>query len=232
MGSRSCREPASNGNVAADAVIRASPTATRSFSADSLITINPHVHASLPYDPLKDFCRSRVSHRPVLPRGQSGRVKTCRSSLNTPEANPPMPMHWRQRRSISLASKCQPAPASMLPCPIVAARRPARRRSGRDQVVLAGASSAGLLKRASSPCHHRRKRSPLFPTCRRSPILSGYDSPSGSASSRCRRPEPIAQASHRGAEGAAEATSQLNVTGALEPLSFRPPLQCADQARL
>jgi len=45
--------PGANGNVAADAVAKGEPDGhTLILGADSLITINPHVYASLPYDPL------------------------------------------------------------------------------------------------------------------------------------------------------------------------------------
>src|SRR3954470_6613629 len=45
-----------NGNVAADAVAKGEPDGyTLIMAADSLLTINPHVYPSLPYDPLKDL---------------------------------------------------------------------------------------------------------------------------------------------------------------------------------
>src|SRR5689334_23329775 len=48
--------PGANGNVAADAVAKGEPDGyTLILGADSLITINPHVYPSLPYDPLKDL---------------------------------------------------------------------------------------------------------------------------------------------------------------------------------
>ncbi len=41
------------------------------MAADSLLTINPHVYPSLPYDPLKDLLGVERGVEPVLPLGQS-----------------------------------------------------------------------------------------------------------------------------------------------------------------
>ena len=48
--------PGSNGNIAGDLVAKSSPDGyTLLLGQDSLITINPHLYAKMPFDPLKDL---------------------------------------------------------------------------------------------------------------------------------------------------------------------------------
>lgn len=48
--------PGANSLVGAEAVARAAPDGyTLLFASDSTFTVNPHLYASLPYDPLRDF---------------------------------------------------------------------------------------------------------------------------------------------------------------------------------
>jgi tripartite-type tricarboxylate transporter receptor subunit TctC len=192
--------PGANGNVAADAVAKGEPDGyTLILGADSLITINPHVYASLPYDALKDLLpvSSVASNQFFLAVNPGLPVKTV----------PELVEHARKANS--------PAGTATV--------------AGETMVVLAGASSAGLLKggQLRGIATTGTKRSPLFPDL--PPIADyypGYDltiwlglfAPPST-------PEPIVTRLRTEVQKVlkeAEFAQKLNVTGALEPLVLTP----------
>jgi tripartite-type tricarboxylate transporter receptor subunit TctC len=86
--------PGANGNVAADNTAKAEPDGyTLILAADSLITINPHVYPSLPYDPLKDLLpvSSVASNQFFLAVNPALPVKTLPELIEyAKKANPPL----------------------------------------------------------------------------------------------------------------------------------------------
>src|SRR3954467_14394972 len=85
----------SNGNIAMDNVAKAAPDGyTLLLGADSNITINPHLYASMPLDTLKDLVpvASVASNQFVLSVNPSLPVKTFQEFLDyARRTNPPMP---------------------------------------------------------------------------------------------------------------------------------------------
>jgi tripartite-type tricarboxylate transporter receptor subunit TctC len=87
--------PGANGNVAGELVAKAAPDGyTLMVGADSLIAINPHLYAKIPFDTLKDLTpiASLVSNMFVLSVNPSLPVRTFPEFIEyARKTNPPLP---------------------------------------------------------------------------------------------------------------------------------------------
>ena len=229
--------PGANGNLAGEALANAAPDGyTLMLAGDSMVVINPHIYAKMPFDTLKDIVpvssiasnQFFISINPKLP------VNTLPEFVEyARKANPPLfyasggngSQHqlgmemFKQRAGIDLVHVPYrgggPAGTATV--------------AGETAIVLAGASSSGLLKggQLRGLATTGRKRSPLFPDM---PMVGdfypGYDvtiwlglfAPAAT-------PQPIiAQLRSQVQKALAEPDlmKKLNVTGALETLILPP----------
>ena len=229
--------PGANGNLAGEALANAPPDGyTLMLAGDSMVVINPHIYAKMPFDTLKDIVpvSSIASNQFFLSVNPKLPVNTLPEFVEyARKAKPPLfyasggngSQHqlgiemFKQRARIELVHVPYrgggPAGTATV--------------AGETAVVLAGASSAGLLKggQLRGLATTGRKRSPLFPDM---PVIGdfypGYDvtiwlglfAPAGT-------PDPIVAQlrSHvQKALAEPELMKKLNVTGALEPLILPP----------
>jgi tripartite-type tricarboxylate transporter receptor subunit TctC len=230
-------KPGANGNVAGDLVAKAPPDGhTLILLGDSLAVINPHIYAKMPFDTLKDIVpvASVASNQFFLSVNPSLPVKTLPELVeHARKTKPPLPyasggngsQHhlgtemFKQRAGIDLTHVPYrgggPAGTATV--------------AGETMVVLAGASSAGLLRAGQlrGLATTGTKRSPLFPDL---PTIGefypGYDvtiwlglfAPAGT-------PEPVLARLREvvnKALGDRDLADKLNVTGALQPLITTP----------
>lgn len=223
-----------NGNIAGDFVAKAAPDGyTLLLAADSLITINPHLYARITFDPLKDLVpvasiatnQFFLSINPALP------VQTFQEFIEyARRANPPIPYASGgngSQHQLGIEMLKQRAGIDMMHVPYRGGT-PAGTATiaGETKVVLAGASSSGLLRSGQlrGLATTGKKRSPLFPDL---PMIGefypGYEvtiwlalfAPSGT-------PAPILTKLRNEVSSALaqkELADKLNVTGALEPFS-------------
>ena len=227
-----------NGNVAGDLVAKADPDGyTLLLAADSLIAINPHVYPKMPFDTLKDLVAvsSVASNQFFLAVNPSIPAKTLPEFVEyARKAKPPLPYASGgngSQHQLGIEMLKQRAGIELLHVPYRGGS-PAGTATvaGETAVVLAGASSAGLLKaeKLRGLATTGRKRSPLFPDM---PAIAefypGYDltiwlglfAPADT-------PEPIVMQLRNEVQKALadpELMKKLNVTGALEPLILSPP---------
>jgi tripartite-type tricarboxylate transporter receptor subunit TctC len=162
----------SNGNIAGDIVAKAPPDGhTLLLGQDSLVAINPHLYAKMPFDPLKDLAPVATVQRisSSLRSIRRCRSRAFRSSSNTLAA--------RRRRCLRVRRQRQPA--SSVDGDPEAARRhrsPARAFQGRsagDDATVAGDTVAMFAGTSTKPqiragklralAATGRERSPEFP---------------------------------------------------------------------
>jgi tripartite-type tricarboxylate transporter receptor subunit TctC len=227
-----------NGNVAGDILAHADPDGyTLMLAADSLLTINPHVYgASMPFDPLKDILpvSSVASNQFFLAVNPELPVKTLPEFIEyARKAKPPLPYASGgngSQHQLGIEMLKQLAHIDLLHVPFRGGS-PAGMATvaGETKVVLAGASSSGLLKsgKLRGLATTGKKRSPLFPDLPSiSEFYPGYDltiwlglfAPPAT-------PEPIVTKLRTTVQKAlAEPglVQKLNVTGKLEPLILTP----------
>jgi tripartite-type tricarboxylate transporter receptor subunit TctC len=227
-----------NGNVAGDILAHADPDGyTLMLAADSLLTINPHVYgASMPFDPLKDILpvSSVASNQFFLAVNPELPVKTLPEFIEyAHKAKPPLPYASGgngSQHQLGIEMLKQLAHIDLLHVPFRGGS-PAGMATvaGETKVVLAGASSSGLLKsgKLRGLATTGKKRSPLFPDLPSiSEFYPGYDltiwlglfAPPAT-------PEPIVTKLRTTVQKAlAEPglVQKLNVTGKLEPLILTP----------
>ena len=152
----------------AEAIAKAEPDGyTLMLAADSLITINPHVYASMPFDTLKDLLPvASVASNQFFLVGQSEPAgqDACRSSSNTRARQKP-PLAYASggngsQHQLGIEMLKQRAGIDLLHVPYRGGA-PAGMATvaGETKVVLAGASNAGLLQAgtAARACHHRQE---------------------------------------------------------------------------
>jgi tripartite-type tricarboxylate transporter receptor subunit TctC len=226
-----------NGNVAADMTAHAEPDGyTLIMAADSLITINPHVYASMPIDMLKDLLpvASVASNQFFLSVNPNVPAKTVPELVEYARKQKP-PLAYASggngsQHQLGIEMLKQRAGIDMLHVPYRGGA-PAGMATvaGETQVVLAGASNAGLLRggQLRGLATTGTKRSPMFPDM---PTIAefypGYDltiwlglfAPPAT-------PEPVVTRLRNAVHSALaepELVQKLNVTGRLEPLILSP----------
>jgi tripartite-type tricarboxylate transporter receptor subunit TctC len=226
-----------NGNVAAEITAHADPDGyTLLMAADSLITINPHVYASMPIDTLKDLLpvASVASNQFFLSVNPNVPVKTVPELVEYARKQKP-PLAYASggngsQHQIGIEMLKQRAHIDLLHVPFRGGA-PAGMATvaGETQVVLAGASNAGLLQsgKLRGLATTGRKRSPMFPDM---PTIGetypGYDltfwlgvfAPPAT-------PEPVVTKLRDAIQKALaepDLIQKLNVTGKLEPLILTP----------
>lgn len=226
-----------NGNIAADIVAKAPPDGyTLILAADSLITINPHVYAKLPFDPLKDLLpvASVASNQFFLSVNPNLPAKTFQEFIELArKTKPPLPYASGgngSQHQLGIEMLKQRANIDLTHVPYRGGG-PAGTATvaGETMVVLAGASSAGLLRSGQlrGLATTGTKRSPMFPDM---PTIGefypGYDvsiwlglfAPAAT-------PAPVVarlREEVRKALGQQDFVEKLNVTGRLEPLDLSP----------
>jgi tripartite-type tricarboxylate transporter receptor subunit TctC len=226
-----------NGNVAAEITAHADPDGyTLLMAADSLITINPHVYASMPIDTLKDLLpvASVASNQFFLSVNPNVPVKTVPELVEYARKQKP-PLAYASggngsQHQIGIEMLKQRAHIDLLHVPFRGGA-PAGMATvaGETQVVLAGASNAGLLQsgKLRGLATTGKKRSPMFPDM---PTIGetypGYDltiwlgvfAPPAT-------PEPVVTKLRDAIQKALaepDLIQKLNVTGKLEPLILTP----------
>jgi tripartite-type tricarboxylate transporter receptor subunit TctC len=222
-----------NGNVAAEMTARAeSDGYTLIMAADSLITVNPHVYASMPIDMLKDLLpvASVASNQFFLAVNPSVPAKTLPELVEYARRQKP-PLAYASggngsQHQLGIEMLKQRAGIDLLHVPYRGGA-PAGMATvaGETQVVLAGASNAGLLQAGTlrGLATTGKKRSPMFPDMPSiAEFYPGYDltiwlglfgPPS--------LPEPIVTKLRDAVQKALaepDLVQKLNVTGKLEPL--------------
>ena len=226
-----------NGNVAAEATAHAEPDGyTLIMAADSLIAINPHVYSSMPIDMLKDLLpiASVASNQFFLAVNPSLPVKTVPELVEYARKKKP-PLAYASggngsQHQLGIEMLKQRAGIDLLHVPYRGGA-PAGMATvaGETQVVLAGASNAGLLQAGTlrGLATTGKKRSPMFPDMPSiGEFYPGYDltiwlglfAPPAT-------PEPIVtklRAEVQKILKEPEFAQKLNVTGALEPLILPP----------
>jgi tripartite-type tricarboxylate transporter receptor subunit TctC len=226
-----------NGNVAAEMTAHADPDGyTLLMAADSLITINPHVYAKMPIDTLKDLrpVSSVASNQFFLSVNPNVPVHTLPELIEyARKAKPPLAYASGgngSQHQLGIEMLKQRAHIELLHVPFRGGA-PAGMATvaGETQVVLAGASNAGLLQsgKLRGLATTGKKRSPMFPDMPSiGEFYPGYDltiwlgvfAPPAT-------PEPIVtklRAAIQSALAEPDLVQKLNVTGKLEPLILTP----------
>ena len=229
--------PGANGNLAGDTVAKSPPDGySLMLAGDSLIVINPHIYARMPFDTLKDLVpvASIASNQFFVAVNPSVPAKTLPEFIEyARKTDPPLPYASGgngSQHQLGIEMLKQRAGINLMHVPYRGGG-PAGTATvaGETAVVLAGASSAGLLRggQLRGLATTGRKRSPLFPDL---PIVAeyypGYDvtiwlglfAPAGT-------PEPVLAKLREAVNKALsepELAGKLNVTGALEPLILPP----------
>src|SRR4051812_14394865 len=162
-----------NGNVAAEMTAHAEPDGyTLIMGADSLITVNPHVYSSMPIDMLKELLpvASVASNQFFLAVNPEVPANTLPEFIEYARKHKP-PLAYASggngsQHQLGIEMLKQRAGIDLLHVPYRGGP-PAGMATvaGETQVVLAGASNAGLLQAGTlrGLATTGRKRSPLFP---------------------------------------------------------------------
>jgi tripartite-type tricarboxylate transporter receptor subunit TctC len=230
-------KPGANGNLAGEIAAKAAPDGyTLILAADSLIAINPHIYGKMPFNTRKDLIpvagvatnQFFLSVNPKVP------AKTLAEFVDYARTAKP-PLNYASggngsQHQLGIEMLKQRAGIDLTHVPYRGGS-PAgiATVAGETQVVLAGASNAGLLKsgKLRGLATTGKKRSPLFPELPTiGEIYPGYEvtiwlglfAPAGT-------PEPIVAKLRDEVQKALrepELVRRLNVTGRLEPLLASP----------
>jgi tripartite-type tricarboxylate transporter receptor subunit TctC len=226
-----------NGNVAADMTSHADPDGyTLLMAADSLITINPHVYAKMPIDTLKDLLpvASVASNQFFLSVNPSVPVHTLPELIEYAKKQKP-PLAYASggngsQHQLGIEMLKQRANIDLLHVPFRGGA-PAGMATvaGETQVVLAGASNAGLLQsgKLRGLATTGKKRSPMFPDMPSiAEFYPGYDLTIWlGVFAPPTTPEPVVTRLRDAIQSALrepDLVQKLNVTGKLEPLVLSP----------
>jgi tripartite-type tricarboxylate transporter receptor subunit TctC len=230
--------PGANGNLAAEAVVKAPPDGYTLLSgADSGIVINPHVYAKLGFDPLKDLVpvASVATNQFILAVNPKVPVHSLPEFVDyARKANPPLAYASGgvgSQQHFAMESLKRLAGIKLLHVPYRGGTPSATATiGGETQVLFAGASSAGHfeagnLRPLAASGKGRSKRFPDLPTI--GEFYPGYEvdiwlglfAPVGT-------PEPVIRKIREAVHAAlrrADVADKLNVSGSLEPLILEPP---------
>ncbi|MBM3530687.1 MAG: tripartite tricarboxylate transporter substrate binding protein [Alphaproteobacteria bacterium] len=226
-----------NGNVAGELAAKATPDGyTLILAADSLIAINPHVYGKMPFDTLNDLVpvTSVASNQFFLSVNPNVPAKTLPEFVDYAK-KATTTLHYASggngsQHQLGIEMLKQRAGINLTHVPYRGgAPAGTATVSGETQVVMAGASNAGLLRsgKLRGLATTGKRRSPLFPDM---PTIGefypGYEltiwlglfAPKGT-------PEPILTRLRTEAQkalGEKELADKLNVTGRLETLILSP----------
>jgi tripartite-type tricarboxylate transporter receptor subunit TctC len=226
-----------NGNIAADAVAKAEPDGyTLLLAADSGITINPHVYARLPFDPLKDLVpvASVAANQFMLAVNPKVPAKNFREFIDYARAADP-PLAYASggngsQHQLAMEMLKARAGIKLLHVPYRGGSPAATATiAGETQVFFAGAASsgqfeAGQLRPLAASGQRRSKRYPHLPTIGEFypgyaiDIWLGLFAPAGT-------PAPIVAKLHDEVHrllARPEVAEKMNVSGSLEPLILSP----------
>ena len=230
-------KPGANGNIAGDIVAKSAPDGTTLMLAgDSLIVINPHVYARMPFDTLKDLVpvasiasnQFFVSVNPAVP------AKTLPEFVEyARKANPPLFYASGgngSQHQLGIEMLKQLTGIDLLHVPYRGGGQAGTATvAGETAVVLAGAASAGLLRggQLRGLATTGRVRSPLFPDLPTvAEFYPGYDVTIWLGLFAAKgTPEPIVAKLRDEVNRALadpDLAGKLNVTGALQPLILPP----------
>ena len=231
-------KPGANGNIAGDIVAKSAPDGTTLMLAgDSMIVINPHVYARMPFDTLKDLVpvASIASNQFFISVNPAVPAKTLPEFVEyARKANPPLFYASGgngSQHQLGIEMLKQLTGINLLHVPYRGGGQAGTATvAGETAVVLAGAASAGLLRggQLRALATTGRVRSPLFPELPTvAEFYPGYDvtiwlglfAAAGTS-------EPIVAKLRDEVNKALampDLAGKLNVTGALQPLILTAP---------
>jgi tripartite-type tricarboxylate transporter receptor subunit TctC len=226
-----------NGNIAADAVAKSPPDGyTLLLGADSGITINPHVYAKMPFDPLKDLLpvASVASNQFLLAINPKVPAKTLPEFIEIARKTDP-PLAFASggigsQHQLAMELLKTRAGIKLLHVPYRGGAPAATATiGGETQVLFAGASSAGhfeagILRALAASGKKRSKRFAHLPTIAEFypgyavDIWLGLFAPAGTPDAIVTR---LRTEVHK-MLARPDFADKLNVSGSLEPLILTP----------